>query len=102
MHPYRGHNEDMALTPDSGELPASELARHLANEIGHTGEGYKGGEFLIHGQCGLWVAEYGEVTYRGVKGVTSEGVIQTALMSGTRDPVTVRCPHCQGTGHIQT
>ena len=85
MHPYRGHNQDMAFTPDSGELPATELARRLAYQIGHTREGYKGGDFLVHGRCGLWVAEYDEVTYRGIRGVTPDGVIQTTLMSGSRD-----------------
>ena len=100
--PYRGNSADMALNADSERHPAGTLARLLASEIGSTRTGYKGGEFIIHGQCGLWVAEYGEVTYRGVKGVTPDGVIQTALMSGIRDPVTVRCPQCHGTGHIQT
>lgn len=102
LNPYRGNNADMALIPGSELHPARTLARLLASEIGSTRTGYKGGECLIHGQCGLWVAEYGEVTYRGVKGVTPDGVIQTALMSGVRDPVVVRCPHCHGAGHINS
>lgn len=100
MYPYRGHNADMALKPDTEQHPAGTLARLLASEIGSTRTGYKGGEFPIHTHCGLWVAEYDEVTYRGVKGVTPEGLIQTALMSGVREPVSVCCPHCRGTGHI--
>ena len=100
--PYRGWYKDMSLMPSQSGLLAGEMARTLAFHLGDTRTGYKGGEFMVHGQCGLWIADYGEASYRGVKGVTADGVVETALMSRTRDPVAVQCPHCRGTGHIQT
>ena len=99
--PYRGCYEDMSLMPSESGPLAGEMARTLVFHLGDTRTGYKGGEFMVHGQCGLWIADYGEVSYRGVKGVTADGVIETALMSGSRGPVAVRCPHCNGTGHIK-
>ena len=89
----------LGVSPDT--VTASSLTRSLASVIGHTHTGYKGNETLIHGQCCVWIAEYGEVSYRGVTAVTPDGIILTALMSGNREPVSVPCPQCGGAGNIK-
>lgn len=103
LYPYRGDYRDMSLsaTDDADANTAGELAQRLTADIGHTRTGHKGDEALIHGQCGVWIAEYGEASCRGVKGVTPDGIIQTALMSGSRDIAAMSCPDCGGSGTVK-
>lgn len=61
----------MSLAPDDGIAPAGALARRLTSDIGLTHEGHKGAQSLIYDQRCVWIAEYDETRYRGIKHVTA-------------------------------
>lgn len=55
---YRGYYSDIAFSP----VPATDVAAFLAtcrNALDTTMEGYKGGEYLMHKDVPIWIAEYG-------------------------------------------
>jgi len=55
---YRGYYSDLAFAP----VPATDVGAFLAtcrNALDTTMEGYKGGEYLMHKDVPLWIAEYG-------------------------------------------
>lgn len=61
-HPnsWRGSYDEIAIEPDH-ETPRSvgEFRHDLVGAIGHTFQGYKGGDFTMGRQTPVWVAEWG-------------------------------------------
>lgn len=60
---YRGYYEDMALEPaeaDAGENTVGALRATLADALGQTLYGYKGGEYTVTPDTLLWIAEWGD------------------------------------------
>ena len=54
---YRGYYEHIGIEP--GETTATELHDALAAGLGTTMHGYKGGEYVVSGDCLVFVAHYG-------------------------------------------
>lgn len=72
---YRGYYSDLALEPGSGYETVGALRQRLADAIGETFDGYKGGEFRMTKATPLWVSSYGHSSGIGVFGAeVREGV----------------------------
>ena len=57
-HSYRGYYEELAFEPAECVTVASML-RCARESVGKTFSGYKGGEYVMHEQVGVWLAHYG-------------------------------------------
>ena len=57
---YRGYYCDLAFDPDCEKISAGDLLKQCRGAMGEIFEGYKGGEYAMHANTPLWVAEYGE------------------------------------------
>lgn len=74
---WRGAYAELALGYDeTREITINELLEKLQYAVGHTYEGYKGGDFTMGKGTPIWVANYGE---SGVYAKSREGT--TAIIS---------------------
>lgn len=75
-HSYRGYYSDLSFKP-SKPVAAKELLRECKRARGRSFEGYKGGDFYMHGGVPIWVASYG---YCGLKlmAINDDGSLVTA------------------------
>lgn len=61
VHSYRGYYEDLAIGyQDGGECKVSDLLKALEAVDGETLYGYKGGEYRMHSDTVVWVANHNE------------------------------------------
>ena len=58
-HSYRGYYEDLSFEPAENVTVAQMLA-HAESALGHTFEGYKGGDYKMGDYSTVWLAKYGE------------------------------------------
>ena len=58
-HSYRGYYDDLAFERGEGTQPASELLAKCRDAMGRVFDGYKGGDFVMHENTPVWIAEYG-------------------------------------------
>ena len=56
---YRGYYDDLAFEP--GVTTVGELLKAAEKALGHTFEGYKGGEFIMEKNTPIWIANYGSL-----------------------------------------
>lgn len=68
FHSYRGYYEFVALGSQDGPCAVAELLNQTEEAIGHTFEGYKGGDFLMTRRTPVWVSEYGYDSGLGIVG----------------------------------
>ncbi len=69
---WRGAYAELAIVPtfESVKPPSAVMVlAMLRDALGHTFEGYKGGEFTMDAQTPVWVARWGESGNTGVIGV---------------------------------
>lgn len=57
---YRGYYDQLMLSPCSTPITVGELIQKGRDAIGSTFEGYKGGEYIMHGDTIVYVDNYGE------------------------------------------
>ena len=58
-HSYRGYYIDLAFEQGDGVRPASELLAECHKAMGAVFQGYKGGDYPMHANTPIWVADYG-------------------------------------------
>lgn len=78
LESYRGYYEDLSVQPAfPGSKPVYETVGDLLNAlrgaIGKEYTGYKGGEFAMHDETLLWVAEYGHSGSTAITGLSKNG-----------------------------
>ena len=56
---YRGYYSDLSFPPSSTPITVGSLLKEARDAIGHTFEGYKGGDFEMHDDTPLWASPYG-------------------------------------------
>lgn len=71
IHSDRGDYAQVAITP--GASTAGDLAHYLADKVGDTMHGWKGGEYTIREDCAVFVANHGDMGPR--LGLLSDRVI---------------------------
>ena len=69
---YRGYYDHVAMEPAVGGISGALLHERLARLIGTTMQGYKGGDYLVHEGCQVFLAYYGE-TGPMLVGFTDDG-----------------------------
>jgi hypothetical protein len=57
-HSYRGFYEDLAFEP-TGETTAREMLKETKWALGQTFEGWKGGDYVMDKDVGVWISERG-------------------------------------------
>ena len=67
-HSYRGYYEDLSFEPAENVTVAQMLA-HAESALGHTFEGYKGGEYTMSRDTCVWVSNHGKASSTRVSGV---------------------------------
>lgn len=79
---YRGYYEDLAFAP-TGEATVARLRDTCRMCNGNTFEGYKGGEFYMHDDTAVWIANYGTChDGRRLLGVNDDGTLNLAAPEG--------------------
>lgn len=73
-HSYRGYYEDLAFELWPGTTTAGELLAICNYADGRRFSGYKGGEFKMHCDTPLWVADYGCCGEKLISISASEGI----------------------------
>jgi hypothetical protein len=74
VHSYRGYYEDLAIGCDSGvETKVAEVVKWLEDAIDNSFYGYKGGEFTMHVDTAVWVANYGIASGTAIVEVVDRG-----------------------------
>jgi hypothetical protein len=58
-HSYRGYYDQIAFAPDGGSESAKDLAARVADSVGATFTGWKGGEFTMDENTPVWIAHEG-------------------------------------------
>lgn len=83
FYSWRGAYDEGCLSIRAGEkaLKCSELIGLLKSYIGKTMHGYKGGEYPIHKDCPLWVADSNMSGHTAVFDVITNGY-QIILITG--------------------
>jgi hypothetical protein len=57
---YRGNYHDMYIdSNDTKKMFVSEFIEHICKNLGTFKEGYKGGEFICHHDCEIYLSTYG-------------------------------------------
>lgn len=70
---YRGYYSELCVAPSVGrEMSACEFSNVLADQIGKTYEGYKGGEYMMTEDTELYLAKYGR-TGEKIVGIEKDG-----------------------------
>lgn len=70
---YRGYYSELCVAPSVGrKMTACEFYNVLANQIGQTYEGYKGGEYEMAEDTELYLATYGRTGER-IVGIEQDG-----------------------------
>jgi len=73
---FRADYEQLAFDPREN-VTVAEMLAFAEEALGSTFEGYKGGDFTMHGYTYVWIAEYGSATGDGI------GPTLLAFMLGT-------------------
>lgn len=73
-HSYRGYYEDLAFELWDGTTTAGELLDVCKDAMYQRFTGYKGGEFTMHNDTPLWVADYGCCGEKLITISASEGI----------------------------
>lgn len=83
---WRGDYEELALNyQESGvQLKAGEFLTVLKSAIGHTFQGYKGGDFTMNRHTPLWVANDGDSGNTAVIDILDKNY-QVVIITGYRD-----------------
>ena len=68
---YRGYYEHVAME-DEGHTTGNQLAAMIRGRLGTTMHGYKGGDYLVHERCQVFLAGYGH-TGPMLVGFTDDG-----------------------------
>lgn len=55
-HSYRGYYEQLAFDPETN-TNVGNMLDHAESALGKTFEGYKGGDYTMHGGTDCWIAE---------------------------------------------
>lgn len=66
---YRGYYCDLSFPPSATPIKVCELLNEARDAIGHTFEGYKGGDFLMSAITPLWASPYGSANGVGIMDV---------------------------------
>lgn len=70
---YRGHYSELCVTPSVGrKMTVCEFSNVLADQIGNTYEGYKGGEYTMTEGTELYMATYGNLGEK-IVGIEKDG-----------------------------
>lgn len=72
FHSYRGHYADLAMAPTPHVGTVRALRRDAEAALGHTFEGYKGGDFTMGRDAPLWIAADGRAEGLAVVDIVSE------------------------------
>lgn len=76
-HSYRGYYSDLAFSHDAAMATAGDALTSCKECMGQMFEGYKGGEFWMHGGTPVWIANYGE-SGLCLMGIGNDGTLLTA------------------------
>lgn len=84
IHSYRGYYEDLAIGYESGgECKVGQLLPKLIEACGKDFMGYKGGEFMMHRDTVVWVANYNETGGTAIVDVVDDEwrvILKTAMV----------------------
>lgn len=69
---YRGYYEDLAFEPVEQTQTAAELLEVAKGCMGRTFQGWKGGDYVMHENTPLWIAEWGDPGMR-ILGLETRG-----------------------------
>jgi hypothetical protein len=79
---YRGYYSDLAISyKENEEVKVSDLLNKLNSVRNTVQEGYKGGDYIMHDEVPVWVANYGKCHGTAVVGVKKADygvIIETA------------------------
>jgi hypothetical protein len=75
-HRYRGYYSDLAFEAVTPE-PAAKLLADCKEAMGKSFQGYKGGDFYMHGGVPVWVAFYGCCGDK-LMAINDDGSLETA------------------------
>jgi hypothetical protein len=70
-HSYRGYYSDLAFERVQPLRKVSQLLVEVADALGATFEGYKGGDFTMDSETPLWVSSYGSSSGIAMMAVTT-------------------------------
>lgn len=70
---YRGYYSDLSFPPSPAPMTVGELLKEAKDAIGHTFEGYKGGDFEMDTDTPLWASPYGSSNGRAIMSVGKIG-----------------------------
>lgn len=84
VHSYRGYYEDLAIGYESGsECKVGTLLAKLIEANGKDFTGYKGGEFMMHRDTVVWVANHNEAGGTAIVDVVDDEwrvILKTAMV----------------------
>ena len=75
-HSYRGYYERLAFEP-ANDVPVHEMLTYAEEALGSTYVGYKGGDYLMHGDVQIHIAFYGQTDQ---KHYDAEGLTEQELL----------------------
>lgn len=74
VHSYRGYYEDLAIGYESGrDTKVAEVVKWLEEAEGKSFYGYKGGEYTMHSDTAVWVANSNESGGTAIVDVVDDG-----------------------------
>jgi hypothetical protein len=80
IYSYRGFYERGCVSPDVRGTEAWVLSDILAADLGGTMQGWKGGDFPVHDEVPMYVAEWGD-TGPMLMGIHADGTLILAIES---------------------
>ncbi|GAA4033461.1 hypothetical protein GCM10023063_16400 [Arthrobacter methylotrophus] len=85
MGSYRGYHDELRIEPNGREpRTVADLLKDLRRFRRNGITGYKGGDYPVTDNTGVWVAEYGENSHQHVSGVRVDGGV-VVIMTEERD-----------------
>lgn len=77
QHSYRGYYSDLAFELTGEKMPASKGLELAWACMGETFEGYKGGEYVMHRDTPIWIANYGR-SGKKMMAINEDGTLELA------------------------
>ena len=84
VHSYRGYYEDLAIGYESGgDCTVADVVKWLDDAVGSEFYGYKGGEYMMHSDTVVWVANHNESGGTAIVDVVDDSwriILKTAMV----------------------
>lgn len=86
---YRGYYSDLSIEPSASAQDnlrtVALFSAALADTIGQTYDGYKGGDFTMHEMTPLWVSSYGDNSGIAITHISNNDGVTTIHTRQTKD-----------------